>query len=270
MRRSARAWRLLETGARPGAWNMGCDEAVLAALERGAAPPTLRLYGWSPPAVSLGRHQPDPEETAAERLAALGVDWVRRPTGGRAVWHGLPEAELTYSVAARLDAPELAGGLSAAYRRIHEAIAAGLVRLGVAPVLAPPRAARMRAVAHRPTSRVACFAASVPGEILVAGGKLVGSAQRRGRSGLLQHGSIPLAGDQRVLEEAWPGSLAAGAATTLSAAAGRRIGFAEAARAVAAGFREVLGVELEPGELSAAEHAAIAAPATERAAHHGV
>src|SRR5687767_2462389 len=116
---------------------MGCDEAVLAAVERGGAPATLRLYGWSPAAVSLGRHQPDPDAAAAYRLAALGVDWVRRPTGGRAVWHGAPEAEITYSVCARLDAPELAGGLHAAYRRIHEGLAHGLARLGVAAALAP-------------------------------------------------------------------------------------------------------------------------------------
>jgi len=122
----------------------------------------------------------------------------------------------------------------------------------------------------RPTARMACFAASVPSEITVAGSKLVGSAQRRGRAALLQHGSIPLAGDQRVLQEAWPGSLPATAATTVSAAAGRRIDFAEAARVIVTGFREVLGVELEPGELTAREHAAIEAPTTERAAHHGV
>ena len=51
-------WRLLETGARPGAWNMACDAALLASMDGGAAPPTIRLYGWDPPAVSLGHHQP--------------------------------------------------------------------------------------------------------------------------------------------------------------------------------------------------------------------
>jgi lipoate-protein ligase A len=259
-------WRLLETGAGAGTWNMACDRAILDAVERGAAPATLRLYGWSPPAVSLGRHQPDPDGAAALRLAALGVDWVRRPTGGRAVWHGPPAEELTYSVVARLDDPALAGGLGAAYRRIHEGLAAGLARLGVAAALAP----RARAVAVRPTSRIACFAASVPNEITVAGRKLVGSAQQRGRVALLQHGSIPLAGDQRVLEVTWPGSLAVDAATTVSVAAGRTIGPAEAAGAIAAGIREILAITLEPGELGRHERAAIAARATEPAALHGV
>lgn len=261
-------WRLLETGARTGAWNMACDRVVLAAVERGAAPATLRLYGWSPPAVSLGRHQLDPDGAAAIRLAALGVDWVRRPTGGRAVWHGPPSDELTYTVVARLDDPALAGGLGAAYRRIHQGLAAGLARLGVAAALAPR--ARVRTVAIRPTSRVACFAASVPSEITVAGRKLVGSAQRRGRTALLQHGSIPLAGDQRVLDLAWPGSLAGDAATTVSAAAGRAVGPAEAARAIAGGLRAILAIALEPGELGPGERAALAIEATEPAALHGV
>lgn len=237
--RAPRAWRLLETGARPGAWNMSCDVALLAAVERGAEPPVLRLYGWDPPAVSLGRHQPDPDPQALARLAALGVDWVRRPTGGRAVYHGALETELTYSVVARLDEPPLAGGLAFAYRRIHEALAAGLVRLGAEPAFAGAPTHR----APRPVSRLACFAASVPWEIVANGRKLVGSAQRRGRKALLQHGSIPLAGDQRPLEEAWPGALDPGTVTTVSAAAGRTVSFGEAADAIAAGFAETFQIE---------------------------
>ncbi len=249
-------WRLLLTGARPGAWNMACDTAVLAAVEGGESPPTLRLYGWSPPAVSLGRHQPDPDPRAAARLAARGVDWVRRPTGGRAVWHGPPAQELTYSVVAPQDDPALAGGLAAACRRIHQGVAAGLARLGVEAELAPRAAPRVR-----PTSRIACFAVSAPHEITAGGRKLVGSAQRRGRIALLQHGSIPLAGDQRILSEAWPGSLEEDRATTVSAAASRAICYDEAASAVAAGFRDALGIPLVAGELTARERVTILAAA---------
>ena len=247
-----RDWRLLETGARPGAWNMAVDEELLAAVERGGAPPILRLFGWSPPAVSLGRHQPDPDAVALARLAARGVDCVRRPTGGRAVYHGPPDAEITYSVVAPLDDPALAGGLAVAYRRIHEAVAMGLETLGARVELAP----RSRAI--RPTSRLACFAASVPWEITAGGRKLVGSAQRRGRTAFLQHGSIPLGGDQEVLREAWPDSLAPDAATTLAEAAGRAVGYDEAASALASGFRIRLGVELRRPRRTrprAAEHA---------------
>jgi lipoate-protein ligase A len=228
---------------------MALDEALLAAVERGTFPPVLRLYGWDPPAVSLGRHQPDPDPKALARLEALGVDWVRRPTGGRAVYHGTPDKELTYSVIARLAEPPLAGGLALAYLRIHEALAAGLARLGARTTLA----ARVYRPRIRPVSRLACFAASVPGEIMSDGRKLVGSAQRRDRKALLQHGSIPLAGDQRALEEAWPGALEPGTSTTVSSAAGRRVCFVEAASAIAAGVAETLGVELTPGECGATD-----------------
>ena len=95
------AWRALETGSRPGAWNMAADAAILADVERGAAPPTIRIYAWDPPAISLGFHQPDPTPVEAARIAAEGWTWVRRPTGGRAVFHGTRNAELTYAVIGR-------------------------------------------------------------------------------------------------------------------------------------------------------------------------
>lgn len=235
---------------------MACDAALLAAADRDGFVPTLRLYAWDPPAVSLGHHQPDPSAADAGLLRARGVDWVRRPTGGRAVYHAGPDAELTYGVAAPIATPGLGGGLADAYRRIHLAIAAGLERLGAAVELAPRRqAADSRGPCDRvrPGSRQACFAATVPGEIEVAGRKLVGSAQRRSRRALLQHGSIPLAGDQALLEEIWPGSLEPGRTTTVAAAVGRAVGFDELATILAEAFAKSLGAELEPGKLSDAE-----------------
>jgi lipoate-protein ligase A len=213
-------WRVLETGAGPGAWNMAVDAALLAEVERGASLPTVRFYGWNPPAVSIGFHQPDPAPAEAARIAALGLEWVRRPTGGRAVYHGPRAAELTYAVVARLGAAGMPAAPGDCYRLVHAAIADGLARLGAAVELAGRRRSPLR-----PASRQACFAASVPGEIVAAGRKLVGSAQRRSRRAFLQHGSIPLAGDQSVLAAIWPGSLDPDRVTTVSAAAGRAIGF---------------------------------------------
>ncbi|HEU4464295.1 MAG TPA: lipoate--protein ligase family protein [Gemmatimonadota bacterium] len=235
-------WRALETGAGPGAWNMAVDAALLAEVERGTSPPTIRFYAWDPPAVSIGFHQPDPSPAEAARIAALGLEWVRRPTGGRAVYHGLREAELTYSVVAPLGAAGMPAAPSDCYHRIHTAIADGLARLG-----APVELAGRRRVPLRPASRQACFAASVPGEILAGGRKLVGSAQRRSRRAFLQHGSIPLAGDQSALSEIWPGSLDPDRVTTVSAAAGRAIGFEEVSIALAAAFEAAIGYALEPG-----------------------
>jgi lipoate-protein ligase A len=235
---------------------MACDAALLAAADGDGCVPTLRLYGWDPPAVSLGHHQADPSPAEAERLRARAVDWVRRPTGGRAVYHAGPAAELTYCVVAPIETPGLGGGLADAYRRIHIAIAAGLGRLGAAVDLAPRRPARdPRSLRDRirPGSHRACFAATVPWEIEVEGRKLVGSAQRRSRRALLQHGSIPLSGDQALLDEIWPGSLEPGRTTTVASAVGRVVGFGELATILVAAFASSLGAELVPEKLSDAE-----------------
>ncbi len=221
---------------------MACDELLLDRVGRGLAPPTVRFYAWDPPAVSLGRHQPDSDPGPLAALAARGVDVVRRPTGGRAVWHGPVSEELTYSVIVPLGEPPLDAGLVETYRRIHAALADGLAALGADVALAP----RSHSI-PRPDSRLACFAASVPYEITSGGAKLVGSAQRRTRRALLQHGSIPLAGNQSVLREAWPESLDPRAATTLSAAAGRPVGFAEATASLASALAEGLNVRLVTG-----------------------
>lgn len=255
-------WRLLLTGARSGDWNMACDAALLAAVGRGLAPPTVRFYAWAPPAISLGHHQSEPGPAAAAVLAARGVAWVRRPTGGRAVYHGPASEELTYSVVAPIGLPPLAGGLADAYRRIHAALAAGLRRLGVPARLAPrtTRGApgRDRPAAVGPTSRLACFAASAPYEITAGGRKLLGSAQRRARRAFLQHGSLPLTGDQRILRETWPGSLDPGHWTTLAAAAGTRFDFDRVAVALAQSLARTLNVSLAPGVLTDSENACIA------------
>jgi lipoate-protein ligase A len=234
-------WRGLETGARSGAWNMAVDAALLAEIERGASPPTIRFYAWDPPAVSIGFHQPDPAPDEAARIAAWGLEWVRRPTGGRAVYHGPRAAELTYAVVARLGVAGMPASPGDCYRRIHGAIADGLARLG-----APVELAGRRRSMLRPASRQACFAASVPGEILAGGRKLVGSAQRRSRRAFLQHGSIPLAGDQSPLAAIWPGSLDLDRVTTVSDAAGRAIGFEELSLALAGAFETGIGMTLEP------------------------
>lgn len=235
---------------------MACDRALLESVGRGAAPPTVRFYAWDPPAVSLGRHQPEPEPAAAAALEAAGIDRVRRPTGGRLVYHGPPDEELTYSVVAPLDEPVLAGGPGGAHRRIHEALAEGLARLGVAVELTPE--APRRPGLPRPSVRLACFATRVPHELVVGGRKLVGSAQRRSGRALLQHGSIPLAGDPAAVPaRVWPGSLDPHAVATVSAAAGRTLGFDEVAAALAAGIEERLDVDLARGALSDAERASI-------------
>jgi lipoate-protein ligase A len=144
---------------------------------------TLRLYGWDGPWLSLGYGQPQ-ARGLLEDCADAGVGVVQRATGGRAVLHG---SDLTYALAA----PEalLPPGLEATYRLISGALVSALAQLGV-DVTAGPNGAP----AGSPDG-FDCF--TEPGlDALCAGGrKLVGSAQRRRRGGVLQHGSIRLIPD---------------------------------------------------------------------------
>jgi lipoyl(octanoyl) transferase len=183
----APSWRLLlDLDGRPGWQNMAIDQALLARAGRGER--WLRLYRWAPHCLSFGRHEPALRRYDRKRIEARRLPVVRRPTGGRAVWHA---EELTYAVAAPA---EPFGGLRQAYEDIHRMLLAALDRLGVVAELAPPRAAI-------PVDAGSCFASPVGGEITVGGGKLVGSAQLREGPGLLQHGSLLLAGRQSAVQE---------------------------------------------------------------------
>ena len=175
------AWRLLLDPPASGAWNMAVDEVLLDGVAAGSAPPTLRFYQWAPPCLSLGYFQPF-EVVDVDGCRALGVDLVRRPTGGRAILH---DRELTYSVAlpARLLGDD--GGVLPSYHRLSLALEAGLSRLGV-PVARAPESAGQPAPAHGPV----CFDRPSAHEILLDGRKLVGSAQVRRAAAILQHGSI--------------------------------------------------------------------------------
>ncbi len=179
-------WNLiLDPAGHPGWWHMALDLALLDRAER-TGEGFVRCYRWEPWCLSFGRHEPADRRYDRARLEADGIATVRRPTGGRAVWHA---RELTYAVAAPLAA---FGGLPAAYRTIHEALARAVTRLGVPAALAP--AGRTPGVASG-----ACFASPVGGEVLAGGRKLVGSAQLRQGAALLQHGSLLLEDDQSLV-----------------------------------------------------------------------
>ena len=216
--RSAFPWRLIIDAGHPGAWNMAVDDDLLrAACCTGAA--FLRLYRWDPPCLSFGRHEPALTRYDRSRIEALGLDVVRRPTGGRAVWH---EHEVTYAVAAPI---ARFGSLRDSYRAIHERLAAALRRLGADATLAPD------APAHG-LGAGACFAAPVGGEVLVAGRKVIGSAQVRRGSAFLQHGSILLDGSQGVVSGVSREQGAESRETSLTAALGRPVSFDEVVTAI--------------------------------------
>jgi len=174
------AWRLLVDAPAAGAWNMAVDEVLLEGLAAGTAPPTLRFYEWTPPCLSLGYFQPI-DVVDVDGCRALGVEVVRRPTGGRAILH---DRELTYSVALPASVLGHDGGVLPSYYRLSLALQDGLRRLGVPATLAPESAA------GGPVHGPVCFDRPSAHEILLHGRKLVGSAQMRRGGGILQHGSI--------------------------------------------------------------------------------
>ena len=236
-------WRLLDTPPAAGAWNMAVDQALADAVREGA-PPVLRVYRWSPACLSLGRNQPS-DGYDREEIRRRGMDVVRRPTGGRAVLH---HRELTYSVAARDGA---LGGPREAYAAINRALVAGLRRLAVPARLQPAGAARAPLPSLAP-----CFEQPVEGEVTAAGRKLVGSAQRRERGVLLQHGSLPIRDDQSAVAGLMRAGCVSGPAeppATLAGLLGREPAWEELVEALAEGWRRTFDVRLEPGELSPAE-----------------
>ncbi len=180
---AALRWRVLVDEPLPGAANMARDHALAASAEPGRG--TVRFYRWDRATLSFGRNEPVTVRyrELLRRRPEMGA--VRRPTGGRAVIH---DEELTYSIVLPVRA---LGGLRGAYDRINEGLVEGLRRLGVdarsdlGPVL-PLRAGP-------------CFMGPAGGEVVVAGRKLVGSAQVRIGDAVLQHGSLLLAQDQSPL-----------------------------------------------------------------------
>lgn len=229
----APSWRLLlDLEGRPGWQNMGMDQALLARAGRGER--WLRLYRWAPHCLSFGRHEPALRRYDRARIEARGLDVVRRPTGGRAVWHA---EELTYALAAPA---EPFGGLRQAYEEIHRMLLAALRLLGVDAALAP----RQAAVGVDAGS---CFASPAGGEITLGGRKLVGSAQLREGLGLLQHGSVLLAGRQTPVQEVTRGGAPPDLAMPLADATGRRTAPSEVAEAVATAAAERWGGAWERG-----------------------
>ena len=250
---------------------MAIDEAILWAVAEGKAPPTLRFYGWQPPCLSIGYSQ-SMGEVDVDRCREAGIDFVRRPTGGRAILHA---DELTYSVVAPQTEPRVAGGVIESYRRLSTGLVAGLRALGVdagqalmpSPPPYPPSPSPKvgRGGGGRRGERVrapsaACFDAPSSYEITVGGKKLVGSAQVRKRGVVLQHGSLPLEGDiARIFDflkvssegkrEESKQELRA-RATSLRLTLGCDVSFEEVARHLVAGFAQAMNLRLIPGRLS--------------------
>lgn len=242
-------WRvLIHEHPRSGARNMALDHALAESSRPGEA--VLRLYGWSPATVSFGRNEPALGLYDVAAAAREGLGFVRRPTGGRAVLHA---HEVTYCAVLPVDA---FGGLREAYFRINEGLVAGLRSLGF-----PAEVAREGKAL--PPDAGPCFQAPTPGEVVLFGRKLVGSAQVRMGDAILQHGSVILGGDQSALARLAGGSGDASPPATLESASGP-CGWRAVAEALAGGLGLALGGTWRQGEVSPHEESRAGCLETER------
>jgi lipoate-protein ligase A len=237
---------------------MAVDEALLEAFTAAGRTTTVRFYSWSPPALSLGYAQAIERDIDLEHCTSLGIDVVRRPTGGRAVLH---DHEVTYSVVISGDDPHVSSGVLAAYLTISQAMIRGLAYLGINAELLP-----VRRGASLPSDQASpvCFAMPSSYEVAVAGRKIIGSAQRRAHGVIMQHGSIPLSWN---LGHMWAlfgrSSLTPDTAqekrdyhppmTSLQEAGGRAYDYAEVVAALARGIAETWQIALLAGQLTVAE-----------------
>ncbi len=234
-------FRLLNTGAGSAAMNMAIDEAVLEHVALGAVKPTLRFYGWSPAAVTIGYFQSLLEEVDLEACKKHDIQYVRRITGGGAVLH---EHEITYSIHIPEKNPILPNGILESYRKISEGIIRGLGILHLDAQFVPLN----DIVLKDPTAN---------GMLK----KISGNAQTRKKEVILQHGTILLKVDVekmfeilKVPNEKMKGKLIEDVkqrVTSISWVLGREVMFEEAAKIFTQGFMDAFGqTSFTPSELT--------------------
>lgn len=251
-------WRFLNTGVQDGAFNMAVDESLVVHCVTAAFPPVFRLYQWQPWTLSLGRMEDVERHLDLEQCESDGVPVVRRPTGGRAVFHA---EEITYSFIARYADLPVSSSVAEVYRFVAGALVEGLRSAGVPAEVWPHGGTRggRAPVAVGAARRGPCFASVSRYEICVGGKKLVGSAQRRWPGGVLQHGSILLGPAHRriarYLRGASPGGEAALSECTTSVfeSLGRSVEPGEVALGLSHAAEHVWDVRIERVGLSKAE-----------------
>jgi len=195
-----KTWRLIDMGSFDAAYNMAIDEAIALSVRQSQAPPTLRLYGWTQPSVSLGCFQKT-NDVDLVYCMSQHIPVIRRPTGGRAIFHG---DEITYSFITLTTSGLFSKGLLDSYRKLSEAFSRAFVICGMNPphkLIMNRKRSNRRAQQHNPL----CFASTSYGEMTVNGKKIIGSAQKRWRDVLLQQGCIPVKLDKEEMSKIFRG-----------------------------------------------------------------
>ena len=229
-------WRLLQTGYNNAYKNMAIDRAVMVSNSKKSVPPTVRFYGWKPSAISIGYFQSLEDEVELETCNKLNIDYVRRITGGGAVFH---ENELTYSIVISESNPLIPKNILDSYGRICGSIIKGLRNLGIESIYAPIN------------------------DILSDGKKISGSAQTRKIKTVLQHGTVLMDVDAermfsvlKVPNEKIKDKMISNVnerVTSIKHILGENISFDEIANSMKKGFEEEFNINLFEGELTKEE-----------------
>ena len=219
-------WRLICSDHLSGYINMAIDEAMFTCKMSQNIAPTLRLYGWNPPAISIGYFQKT-EDIKLDKK----IDIVRRMTGGGAILH---DKELTFCLVAPIKNSVIPEKVSDSYNAICQAIVNGLTFLGINAQIR----GKVKTSLSKNNQPFFCFSSPSLSDIVFKGKKLVGSAQRRKNGTLMHHGSI-LLNDQNL-----------NGATSINTILQREVKFEEISNAVIQGFEKEFSIKLVSGELT--------------------
>jgi lipoate-protein ligase A len=252
-------WRLIDNGPSNGLQNMAIDEALLASFAPQSSMPVLRLYGWDPPALSIGRFQKPLMEVDIECCGRDGVPIVRRITGGGALYHA---DELTYSIVCSSDQIPYATSVKDSFRILTGFLIDFYCRLGLNASYAVDSVSETERLGERTSF---CFAGKESFDILIDGKKIGGNAQRRLKNVIFQHGSIPVlnrtAAGLRYMKVRPSGD--ADTATSLSEC-GVCTDWETMKRKLAESFCRQLGVLTQESSLSLGEHSLATSLLTEK------
>jgi len=239
-------WRLIIDGPCDAYENMAKDEAIALSVKDGKSPPTLRLYQWKKLSVTLGRYQ-KAIEVDLKKCSVKGIPIVRRPTGGRAILHGM---DLTYSFSARTDEVSGFKNLLQSYFLISTALVEAFRNLGF-PVRWKNRKEKGKVLIGSPL----CFQSISFGEITLHGKKVVGSAQKRWEEAFLQQGTIMLKIEAGLHEELFVGTTATDIQNTMMGLLEENpyLNIKDLHIAISEGFQKVFNVPLENSTLTPLE-----------------
>ncbi|HIE14755.1 TPA: lipoate--protein ligase family protein [Candidatus Bathyarchaeota archaeon] len=232
-------WRLVDTGLNDAYYNMALDEAISIARSRNLVPNTVRFYRWEPSAVSIGYFQSLEDEVDLVACKQRGVDYVRRVTGGGAVYHDR-NGELTYALIINEDHRLISKDIPRTYEVLCSGLVEGLRLLGIPAEFKPIN------------------------DIVVKGKKISGNAQTRRLNVVHQHGTILRDVNPTVMftllkvpSEKIRDKLIKSVeerVTSINKFLNREVSFEELKSAIKKGFEKVFEVELEPRSITSFEH----------------